>query len=69
MVTLIIILSVLAVAVLGPLALIYIPSPKFEPFAYEPNTPAYWPTGGFKTAAPEEPEEQGLDSQKLRGYS
>ena len=42
-----IILGVLVVVVLGVLALIYIPSPKFEPVAYEPITPDYWPTEEF----------------------
>jgi CubicO group peptidase (beta-lactamase class C family) len=57
-----IILGVLVVVVLGVLALIYIPSPKFEPVAYEPITPGYWPTEGFLTSTP---EEQGMDSAKL----
>ena len=57
-----IILGVLVVVVLGVLALIYIPSPKFEPVAYEPITPDYWPTEGFLTSTP---EEQGMESPSL----
>ncbi len=57
-----IILGILVVLVLGVLALIYIPSPKFEPLVYEPIAPDYWPTKGFRTSTP---EEQGMDSQKL----
>ena len=34
-----IVLGVLIVLILGFLALVYIPSPKFEPIAYEPVTP------------------------------
>ena len=44
------------------LALVYIPSPKFEPLAYEPVTPDTWPTDGFQFSTP---EEQGMDSEKL----
>ena len=44
------------------MALIYIPSPKFEPFAYEPIIPDYWPTEGWQTSTP---EEQGMNSEKL----
>ena len=44
------------------LAFIYIPSPKFEPVAYDPIPPDYWPTDGFQTSTP---EEQGMDSAKL----
>jgi CubicO group peptidase (beta-lactamase class C family) len=58
----VIILSLLVVLVLGLLALIYIPSPTFEPVAYEPIKPDYWPTEGFRTSTP---EEQGMDSAKL----
>ena len=57
-----IILGILVVIIVGVLALIYIPSPKFEPVAYEPITPDYWPTEGFQTSTP---EEQGMDSAKL----
>lgn len=38
------------------------PSPEFEPHAYEPLRPDYWPTDGFRTSTP---EEQGMDSEKL----
>ena len=58
----VIILGILVIAVLGLLALIHIPSPKFEPVAYEPIRPDYWPTEGFQTSTP---EEQGMDSGKL----
>ena len=57
-----IVVGVLVVLVLGFLALVYIPSPKFEPVAYEPHNPDYWPTEGFQTSTP---EEQGMDSAKL----
>jgi len=57
-----IILGVLVVIILGFLALVYIPSPKFEPIAYEPITPEYWPTEGWRTSTP---EKQGMDSKKL----
>lgn len=57
-----IILGVLVVLILGFLALIYIPSPKFEPVAYEPIAPEYWPTEGWRTSTP---EAQGMDSEKL----
>ena len=57
-----IIFGVLAAVVLGLTALIYIPSPKFEPVAYEPIAPDYWPTDGFLTSTP---EEQGMDSAKV----
>ncbi|MFQ5592992.1 MAG: serine hydrolase domain-containing protein [Anaerolineae bacterium] len=57
-----IILAVLAAVILGVMALIYIPSPKFEPVAYEPIAPDYWPTEGFLTSTP---EEQGIDSARL----
>ena len=57
-----IIIGVLAAAVLGLMALIYIPSPKFEPVVYEPIAPDYWPTEGFLTSIP---EEQGMDSNRL----
>jgi len=40
----------------------YIPSPKFEPTAYELIRPDYWPTEGFLTSTP---KEQGMDSAKL----
>lgn len=59
---LLITLGVFAVLCLGFLALVYIPSPKFEPLAYEPVTPDTWPTDGFQTSTP---EEQGMDSEKL----
>jgi hypothetical protein len=35
---------------------------KFEPIAYDPITPDYWPTEGWQTSTP---EEQGVDSEKL----
>ncbi|MBI9045483.1 MAG: serine hydrolase [Anaerolineaceae bacterium] len=38
------------------------PSPDFEPYAYEPQAPDYWPTNGFRTSTP---EDQGMDSVKL----
>jgi CubicO group peptidase (beta-lactamase class C family) len=57
-----IILSVIAVLAVVFLALVYIPSPKFEPVAYEPIAPDYWPTVGFLATTP---EEQGMDSAKL----
>jgi len=38
------------------------PSPQFEPRAYEPLRPDYWPTDGFRISTP---EEQGMDSEKL----
>ncbi len=57
-----IILGVLVVLFGAFTAWAYIPSPKFEPAAYEPITPDYWPTDGFRTCTP---EEQGMDSAKL----
>lgn len=54
--------AVLAVVILAFLALVYVPSPKFEPLTYEPIQPDYWPTKGF---IPSSPEVQGMDSQKL----
>ncbi len=57
-----IILGVLVVLFGAFTAWVYIPSPKFEPAAYEPITPDYWPTDGFRTSTP---EEQGMDSAKL----
>lgn len=59
---LLIVLGIIAALFVGFLALIYIPSPKFEPVAYEPIAPDYWPTEGFLTTTP---EEQGMDSAKL----
>lgn len=59
---LLITLSVLAVLFVGILALVYIPSPKFQPVGYEPVTPDSWPTDGFQVSTP---EEQGMDSEKL----
>jgi CubicO group peptidase (beta-lactamase class C family) len=59
-----IILGVLAALAAVFLALVYIPSPKFEPVAYDPIAPDYWPTAGFLTSTP---EEQGMDSAKLVG--
>jgi CubicO group peptidase (beta-lactamase class C family) len=59
---LLIILGIFAALFVVLLALIYIPSPKFEPVVYEPLVPDYWPTEGFLTTTP---EEQGLDSAKL----
>lgn len=46
------------------MAWVYFPSPKFEPIVYEPITPDYWPTDGFRTSMP---EEQGMDSEMLLG--
>ena len=43
-------------------AWVYIPSPKFEPVAYKPIAPDYWPTDGFRSSTP---EEQGMDSARL----
>ena len=40
----------------------YTPSPDFEPYSYEPKTPDYWPTAGFRTSSP---EAHGMDSAKL----
>lgn len=40
----------------------YLPSRKFEPVAYEPIRPDYWPTDGFRLSTP---EKQGMDSEKL----
>lgn len=57
-----IIFSILAVLFLGFLALIYIPSLTFEPIAYKPIAPDYWPTEGFRISTP---EKQGMDSAKL----
>ena len=57
-----ILLGILVVLIVGFLALVYIPSPKFEPVAYEPITPKYWPTQGWRASTP---EEQGMDSEKL----
>jgi len=57
-----IVLGILAALVVGVLALIYVPSPKFEPVAYEPIAPDYWPTEGFRVSTP---EEQGMSSEKL----
>lgn len=56
------IVGLLAVVVVGVLALAYIPSPMFEPAVYEPIAPDYWPTDGFQLSTP---EEQGMDSAKL----
>lgn len=60
--TILIVLGALAILVIGIVALIYTPSPKFEPVTYEPITPDYWPTEGWQTSTP---EEQGMDSEKL----
>lgn len=56
------ILGILAALIVGLLALVYIPSPKFEPVVYEPVAPDYWPTDGFQMSSP---EEQGMDSAIL----
>lgn len=56
------ILGSLLVLWLGFFIYAYIPSPKFEPLAYAPIEPDYWPTEEFKTSTP---EEQGMDSAKL----
>lgn len=34
------------------MALIYIPSPEFEPVAYKPIAPDYWPTKGLLSSSP-----------------
>lgn len=39
-----IILGIMVALFVALLALIYIPSPTFEPVAYEPITLDYWPT-------------------------
>ncbi len=57
-----IIIGILAVLVVAFLALVYIPTPKFEPVVYDPVTPDYWPTEGFLSTTP---EEQGMDSARL----
>ena len=57
-----ILLGILAALFVVLLAFIYIPSPKFEPVAYKPIAPDYWPTDGFLSTTP---EEQGMDSAKL----
>ena len=57
-----IILGIIVALFVALLALIYIPSPTFEPVAYEPITLDYWPTEGFLVTTP---EEQGMDSAKL----
>lgn len=56
--------------IVGAIAVLYgvvtgwalIPSQKFEPVAYVPLPPDYWPTEGFRSSTP---EEQGLDSARL----
>jgi len=60
--TLLITLGVLTLLCVSFLALVYIPSPKFRPVAYEPVAPDAWPTDGFQISTP---EEQGMDSEKL----
>ena len=57
-----IILGIIVALFVALLALIYIPSPTFEPVAYQPTTLDYWPTEGFLVTTP---EEQGMDSAKL----
>ena len=57
-----IILGLIVALVAVFLALVYIPSPTFEPVVYEPVRPDYWPTDGFLSTTP---EEQGMDSAKL----
>ena len=57
-----VILGVLLVLVLAFLALVYIPSPKFEPVAHKAIAPQFWPTKQWQNSTP---EEQGLDSGKL----
>jgi len=47
-------LSVLVVLSSAFLALVYIPSPKFKLFTYEPVAPDTRPTDGFQTSTPEE---------------
>jgi CubicO group peptidase (beta-lactamase class C family) len=59
---LLITLGVLTLLCSSFLALVYIPSPNFEPVTYEPIAPDSWPTDGFQTSTP---EEQGMDSEKL----
>lgn len=59
---LLILLGITVVLILGLMALVYIPSPEFEPVAHEPIRPEYWPTHGWRTSTP---EEQGMDSEKL----
>ena len=56
------VVGVIAVLFAAFMAWVYIPSPKFEPAAYEPIRPDYWPTEGFRTCTP---EEQGMDSATL----
>lgn len=58
----IIIAGFLVVAIVSFLALVYIPSPRFKPFAYEPLKPNYLPTEDFRSSTP---EEQGMDSAIL----
>ncbi len=60
--TLLIFVVVIAIIYGGLWVWVLIPSPQFEPYAYEPIRPDYWPTDGFQTSTP---EEQGMDSGKL----
>ena len=57
-----VILGLLIALILAFLALVYMPSPKFEPVAYKPIVPSYWPTKIWQQSTP---EEQGMDSAKL----
>mgnify|MGYP001084773715 CR=1 FL=1 len=56
------VLGVFALLIIAVMAVAYIPSPKFEPIAYDPVALDYWPTNAFRTATP---EEQGMDSERL----
>ncbi len=57
-----IIVGLIALLYGGILVWAYTPSPDFEPYAYEPIVPDYWPTEGFRASSP---EAQGMDSAKL----
>lgn len=59
---LLIFVAVIAIIYGGLWVWVLIPSPQFEPYAYDPIRPDYWPTDGFR---PSTPEEQGMDSEKL----
>lgn len=59
---LLIVISVIAALYGSLIVWAYLPSRKFEPVAYDPIKPDYWPTDGFR---PSTPEKQGMDSEKL----
>ena len=59
---LLILTGLLAALIAALVVWAYMPVAKFEPVAYEPTEPDYWPTEGWRRATP---EERGMSSETL----